>query len=197
VVIKISWEDVAGSGSNEEGKLGFFKLEAGKTAIIRIVDDEPLTRWTHWINSAGRSVVCISEKNGCPCCIANKEAKEAGLKDKPFSNSKKHTIHIINKSTNRLELLEQGNEFFETLLGYREAMGDLQGFDLKIIRTGTKKSTKYTIVPMPATPLTDEEKALLEGKINLKEDLKPPTREQILELIAGKSAVKDDEEIEI
>jgi len=103
--------------------------------------------------------------------------------------------------TSKLELLEQGNEFFETLLGYREAMGDLQNFDLKITRTGTKKNTKYTIIPLPAVPLTAEETKLLEGKLNLKVDLKNPTREQILEIINGKSnnseSNGDDEEIEI
>lgn len=193
------WEDVKGN-SSDEGKLGFFKLEAGSSAIVRIVDDEPLSRWTHWIQSAGRSVVCIGEKNGCPCCTANREAKDAGVKVKPYGNSKKHTIHVINKSAKKLELLEQGNEFFETLLGYREAMGDLQNFDLKITRTGLKKNTKYTIIPLPATPLNEEETKLLEGKLNLKEDLKAPTVEQVMEIINGKSGntkPQDDEEIEI
>lgn len=197
-VIKISWVDVKGNENSNEEKLNFFKIESGQSAVIRIVDEEPLSRWTHWINSAGRSVVCIGEKNGCPCCLANKEAKEAGLKTKPFSNSKKHTIHIINKSTNKLELLEQGNDFFVTLLGYREAMGDLRNFDLKITRTGVKKNTKYTIIPMPACSLTEEEQKMLEDRINLKEDLKAPTVEQVLELINGKQAEsKDDEDIEI
>lgn len=192
----MSWADVEGKGSNED-KLGFFKLESGQTAVIRVADAEPRSKWTHWIQQAGRSVDCIGKD--CPICNIIKESKQAGIKS-PYSSSRKHVIHVLNKSTNKLELLEQGNEFFKQLLNYRKAIGDLQGFDIKIIRNGTKKNTTYTMIPMQPSDLTDAEKKLLEDKIDLEKDLTPTSAEKILELINGKTEETEpveDEEIEV
>jgi hypothetical protein len=194
----MSWEDIRGN-ENDGNKTDYFKLEAGQSTIIRIIDEQPVSKWTHWVQSLNRSVPCIGQ--GCPCCEANKEAKNSGLKQ-IYGNSKKHSINIINKEggTPKNQVLEQGKEFFETLLGYREALGDLQKFDLKITRTGTKKNTKYTIIPMQASELTTEEKALLDSKFDLNDKSKSLTREQVLEILAGKNnstSTGDDEEIEV
>ena len=70
----MAWKDVKSESSqqNDAQKVKFTVFEEG-TIQGRILDDEPYTRWVHWIPKAnggkGGSVTCIGKE--CPCCIEN------------------------------------------------------------------------------------------------------------------------------
>jgi hypothetical protein len=193
----MSWNEVEGKG---EGKATYTKFEEGKAIQIRILDSEPISKWTHWLQASGRSVTCLN--NNCPVCKVIKEQKEAGIEKPTYSSSKKFTLHVLNRSTNCVELLEQGKDFFEQLLTYQRSVGDLRSYDLKIIRSGKGTNTKYSFIPMPITPLTDAEKDMYEAnKFDIVALSKPYTEEQVLGLMAGKPASEvfnnKNEDIEI
>lgn len=182
----MGWDAVEGK-KESEGKLDYIKFEEGKgkETVIRILDEEPVSKWRHWIPSANRSVTCIG--NNCPICNAIKKAKEAGITPQ-FSSTMKHTIHVLNKKTGKVELLEQGKTFFDQLLVYKTNMGDIRDYDIKVIRTGKDKQTAYTMIPMPASGLTKEEYAMYEAnKIDIADLIAPYTEEQTRGFMEGKS----------
>lgn len=177
----MGWEQVEGKGD----KIEFIKFEAGKATVIRVMDESPVSKWRHWILSAKRSVTCLG--NGCPVCESIKLAKEAGITP-VYSSVMRHTLHVINKSTNTLELLEQGKTFFDQLLVFKNNMGDLRDYDIKVIRTGKDKQTTYTMIPMATSGLTKEELAMYEAnKADINEMTKPFTIEQTKGFMEGKS----------
>jgi hypothetical protein len=181
----MGWEQVEGTSSGED-KLDYAKFEAGKTTVIRVLDEAPTSKWRHWLPQANRSVTCCGKE--CPICASIKMAKDAGLTPS-FSSTMKHTIHIFNKTTGKVELLEQGKTFFDQLLVYKTNMGDIRDYDIKVIRTGKDKQTTYTMIPMQPTGLTKEELSMYEAnKVDIDDLIKPYTVEQTRGFMEGKSA---------
>ncbi len=166
----MSWADIRNQANNSNGGssgsgVKYVKLENGTTQL-RVVGEQPYSRWTHWIPQAndgkGFGIDCIGK--GCPICAKMKEDKQAGRKTK-YSSRKVHSIDVIQRVQGQppeVSILDQGNKVFNGLLVLMEQMGDLRNYDVKIIRTGTGfTDTDYNVLPtFPPTPLTDEEKAL-------------------------------------
>lgn len=181
----MGWEQVEGT-SSDEGKLDYTKFEAGKATIIRALDGAPNSKWRHWLPQANRSVTCCGKD--CPICESIKKAKDAGVTP-AFSSTMKHTMHIFNKSSQKVELLEQGKTFFDQLLAFKNNIGDIRDYDIKVIRSGKDKNTTYTMIPMPLSGLTKEELAMYEAnKVDIDDLIKPYTVEQTRGFMEGKSA---------
>ena len=178
----MAWSDVGNTDS--DNKVNFVKFTAGSPVTMRIVDEDLITRWVHWDNVKKRSFTCLGE--GCPACEINKQMTEAGVEKSKlrFGNSKKHTTHIINRDTNQLELLEQSDGFFKNISTLIDnGYGDPTGYDIKVIRMGTGKDTKYSLIPSPPTPMGDADKALMDNKQDLADRLKAMSIEGCRELI--------------
>jgi hypothetical protein len=181
----MAWKDVKSENSqqNDAQKVKFTAFEEG-TIKGRILDDQPYTRWVHWIPKAnggkGGSVTCIGKE--CPCCIENAKHDK---KSKPYTSRKLHSINFLNRDTGEVEILERGNALFEPLSGFLDEIGDLRNYDIKIRISGKGKDMSYVPIPMPPKPLTEAEKNL--EKYDLKEFYKPPTPEQIIMLMNGAS----------
>lgn len=184
------WSDIgANNNSGGEGKTNYTKIEG--VVKGRILDDEPVTQWTHWIPSMnggkGGSVDCIGRD--CPVCAIMKADKAAG-RPKKYNSSKRHKINFYNKGTKQVEILNSGETVFEAMKNIMIQMGDLKNIDITISKTGTGKNTKYSVLPsieMGVSPgaLTDAEKAL--PKYDIASLSKPLTAEQIVRCIEGAS----------
>jgi hypothetical protein len=185
----MSWNEIVSKENKEQSgeKMEYLKLENGVTQI-RIVDEEPVSRWRHWIpqtnSGKGTSVNCIGK--GCPVCAEMAAAKKTGTKQK-YSSTKSHAINVISRADGKIKVLDKGNKIFSQLATYMQQMGDLRGYDIKIVTTNAGNTdATYTIMPVfPPTPLTDAEKAL--PTYDLLGIMKPLTAEQILQLMNGKS----------
>ena len=177
----MSWNEV-GSDAVETKKVKFLKLPAGITNL-RILDQVPYSRWQHWIPQAKRSVTCPGK--GCPVCALNNIAKANG-EDAPYNNRKTHSMNVLNRTTGEVELMEQGNNFFEELRIILDDNGDVRDYDIKVRRTGMDKSTKYRIDALAKAPITDEEAAL--ELTNIDEYFGHPTCEQVTRLLNGEDA---------
>jgi len=180
----MGWNDIKqNSGSNDKPDVNYLSLGEG-THQIRILSEEPYTRWTHWVQSAnggkGLTVNCIGKN--CPICSEIKAAK--ANKEKPKYNSRKlHALNVIDRKTGEVAILDKGNALFEQLLGLFEEIGDPREYDVKIRVSGTGRDTSYVVIPMPATKLTDAEKAL--EQYDFDEIYTNLTPEQIQQLIDG------------
>jgi hypothetical protein len=191
------WDEVE---DNETTNIDFTKFPEGNT-VIRIIDEKPHTRWTHWVPQAnegkGSSVTCIGK--GCPICELISHAK--ANKEKPKYNSRKvHAMRIINRTTGKVEINEQGKTFYQNLNNIRKEIGDLRCFDVKVIRKGTSKSdTTYTLLPLAPSgkfetvegkykfiDFDEKDKKLVDKNFNFDDFYVKPDVDTILKIIDGK-----------
>lgn len=174
----MSWNEV-GSNQTEAKKAKFLSFPQGITNI-RVLDSEPYSRWQHWIPSAKRSVTCIGK--GCPICEVVKNAKANG--ETPAFNSRKtHSLNVINRTTGEVEVIEQGNGFFEELRELLIEEGDIRNYDIKVKKTGTGLNTKYRLTAGDKSEVNQTEYA--DQIIDLEEYFSPPTKEQVTRLMNG------------
>lgn len=177
------WDEVLKEGGNNS-KTDFTKLQNGVTEL-RFLDAEPFARWAHWMNNCKRNISCIGSE--CPICDTIRVSKKAGVKT-PYSSNRKFAMHVYNFSTGKVEILEQGKNFFTSLHALHEEMGDIREYNVKV-KTQNAGSTdvNHTIMPCPPSELSDEIKELCKDLKPFEEVFKKPTREQIVQLMEGKS----------
>lgn len=174
-------------------KQEFTKLPEGVTKI-RVIDDVPNVRWTHWmpastlkgVTGKGRSVNCPGK--GCPICEIRKIQK-ANKQDYTYGMSRRIAMQVINRNTGKLEIMEQGVTFFEDL---KEVMAilkednlQLKDADISIRRRGLDTSTTYRLDVAEKYDLTDDDNKMVDAKIALEEYFIPTTIEQITRLLNG------------
>ena len=105
-----------------------------------------------------------------------------------YNSNRKFAMHVYNVSNGKVEILEQGKNFFAQLHALHEEVGDIRNYNIKV-KTQNAGSTDviYTLMPMSPKELTDEEKELTKELKPFDEVFKKPTREQIIDLMNGKS----------
>lgn len=190
----MAWNDIQNGGNSNAGssdgadKIAFTNTPVG-TVLLRVVDAEPISRWTHWIQSAqggkGISVTCIGK--GCPCCKDISEAKKASGKSK-YNSSKKHALNVINRTAgNKIEVLDKGNKIFGQMVVLIQQMGDIRNYDITITRVGEEvNQINYTVLPkFPPTPLSAADIELSKTKYDIKEVTKAYSLAEVNMFIAG------------
>lgn len=195
-----SWDLDTGSGGDKQ-KVEFTKFPEGITRV-RVVDEAPFQRWTHFFKKARRSLNCPGK--GCPICEIRKMEK-ANKQPHVHNMTKRFALNVINRETNRIEILEQGKTFIQDL---KDIMGDLKeegnaliDADLKVRRRGTGiEDTTYRIDVDKVYPLTEKDNELIKNRIKLDEYFQPHTPEQILRLLAGEewdAVMSTNQDVEI
>ena len=177
----MSWDDVLGnSGGEKKEKTPYTSFPTGNT-IIRVLDNEPFSFWSHWLQKQQTSITCPGK--GCPIC--NIIAQMKANNEKPmYTSSKRHAVRIWNYTTNQMEIMIQGKNFFQQLLTLHKEVGDITSYDIKVVRKGDGTDTTYTL--LPSAPKDFEVTEGIED-VNLEEILKAPTNDEILALIEGKT----------
>jgi hypothetical protein len=179
-----SWDLDSNRGGGD--KVEFTKLPEGLTRL-RFVDEAPYQRWTHFLRAQKRSVNCPGR--GCPICELRKQAKVNGLQPK-YDMGKRFVMHVINRETKRLEMLEMGKTFIQDL---KDLMTDLteenqtlMNADIKVRRRGMgKDDTSYRLDIGDKTPMTEEDQKLLSQKVNFEQYFAPHDPEKILRVLNG------------
>ncbi len=176
--------------SNEGGAKADFTKFAPGIARIRVLDDEPFMRWTHWLNQWKRSINCPGK--GCPICEIRKQQK-ANKEPYTYAVAKRLAMNVMNYETNKVEIMEQGVGFFEDL---RDVMNDivdkgdtLADAIIKVKRRGTTKDdTSYRLDLDSIDKISGIELDALKSKTtDLSDYFKPNTVEQILRIVQGES----------
>ena len=189
--------------SSTDKKVEFTKFPEGITQI-RIIDDSPHIRWTHWMQKNMRSVTCPGFK-ACPICEIRTKQKANG-EQYSYNMSRRLAIQVLNRNTGKLEIMEQGVTFFQDLKDLMEDL-DAKGkklidVDISVRRRGTgKDGTSYRLDIGEEYQLTENDKELMEEKLDLSEFFVEHTTEQITRVINGEDwnevmYPKDEDEIE-
>ena len=175
----MSWNDVTRDNTNAE-KVPYTKFENGST-IIRILDNEPFSFWSHWLQKQQTSVTCLGKD--CPICNVIR-AQKANKETPQYSSTQRHCVRIWNYKEERLEVMIQGRTFFSQLLDLHKEVGDITTYDIKVIRKGEGTNTTYTLLPQPAKEFEIPNQEEFDN-INLSELMAPPTMENMLMLMEG------------
>ena len=191
------WDFDTGSGGGNN--VEYTKFPEGITKI-RVVDATPNIRWIHWINSLKRSINCPGR--GCPICEMRKNEK-ANKMEYTHNMSRRFALQVLNRNTGKLEMMEQGVTFFQDLKDIMEMLDEkgkkLIDVDISVKRRGTgKDSTSYRIDIDEEYPLTDADKKLIEGMVDMDEYFKVHEPEKIIRVLQGEDwkEVMYDEEVE-
>lgn len=205
------------NGGNKQDRPDFLKVEIGSTKI-RVLDMIPYSYKEWWSTRGNGGEGCsipylgkddlLQAENDAHMKKIFKQADAKGLKDKkrkdflrdegyrkqPWGKPKeKHIIHVLDRATGEVKLLDKGNAIFKKLkdLALDEEYGDLRNYDVTIKMSGDKNdftTIEYDVVPARQnSPLTEAEKALYEEKkIDLKKFKTPEmTPEQALAIAKG------------
>lgn len=186
---QFSWDVDSNTGGTSGDKANFAKFPEGITKI-RVIDEAPYQRWTHFMKKFKRSINCPGK--GCPICEIRRAEKQNKM---PYSHAmaKRFALNIINRETKRVEIMEQGKTFIQDLV---DLMGDLRSegktlldADIKVRRRGLgQDDTTYRLDIDEKYAMTEADKDLMENKrIKLDEYFKPHTPEQILRLLNGEA----------
>lgn len=190
----MSWDLNEGlNNTGGGGKKEFCKFPNGVTRI-RVLDDVPHLRWSHWMPQFERSITCPGK--GCPIDALNKNAKAQGM-DYVYDQSRKWSLNVYNHETERLEIMEQGVTFMEdlktVLTDLKEEGKDLKDVILKVRRRmGENKKTTWRIDIDSEVPMNDEEKKAMAERTDFKEYFKAPTVDQVRQLLAVTGNFKDE-----
>ena len=176
----MGWNDVERSTGENREKIPYTKFEKGATNI-RILDDEPFSFWSHWLQKQQTSITCPGK--GCPICNVIAQAK-ANKQEQKYNSTQRHAIRIWNYKTNQMEVMIQGRTFFSNLLMLHREIGDITTYDIKVVKNGEGKETTYSLLPSQPSDFT-----ITEGieEVNYEEMLKAPTTEEIIQLMEGKT----------
>lgn len=191
------WDLTMGSSpsgnADGSGKKNFTKFPTGVTKI-RILDAVPYMRWTHWMDQFSRSITCPGY--GCPIDALNKSAKAQGV-DAPYSMQRKWALNVYNHDTERLEIMEEGVTFMESLkmviIDLVEEGKNITDVVLKIRKTigGNGRATWRIDVDREELMSEAESEANL-SKTEFIEYFKPHTIEQITQLLAVTRDFKEE-----
>lgn len=177
----MSWNDVEGRSEGRE-KVPYAKLNPG-TTMIRILDNEPYSFWSHWLAHQNTGVTCLGKD--CPICAVIAEQRANKDMEKKYNSSQRHALRVWNYATNQMEVLVQGKTFMQQLLTYHKEVGDITGYDIKVIRSGNGTDTTYTMIPQVPAEFKAEGKEIVD--VDFKEYFKPLDREKVIQLMEGKS----------
>jgi hypothetical protein len=210
-------EENQGGSNGAPERPDFLKVEIGDTKV-RVLDMIPYSYKEWWSTRGNGGDGCsipylgaddlLEAQNKAHMSKIFKEADAKGLKDKarkdflrdfgykkqPWGKVKeKNIIHVLDRATGEVKLLDKGNGIFKKLkkLALNPEYGDLRNYDVTIVMTGDKNdftTIEYDVTPARSnTPLTDAEAKLYEEKkIDLKKFKSPDmTPEQALAIAKG------------
>lgn len=181
---EMNWGQIKSGGNGDATP--YVKLQPGENRM-RIVGlpYEVDIHWEETVDGSKKRIVCLG--SGCPIC------KAGHIPQKRFQ------ILVIDRTDNKLKILEGGNSIFRQVKDYAmdPDYGDPTKYDIKIKKEGSGRETKYSVMASPKkSDLTAEETELLGGAKTLAEINKVKTVEELAEMqlqVLASSAGFDDD----
>lgn len=180
--------DFKETGDSNNKKQEFTKFPEGVTKI-RVIDEAPVERWTHFLIKEKRSVNCPGK--GCPICEIRQYEKANKI---PYTHqmARRFALQVLNRNTGKIEIMEQGITFMQDLRDVMEMLHEdgkkLIDVDLQVRRRGMgKDNTSYRIDIAEEYELSEDDVALMGQMIDLKEYFAPHKPELITRVLNGEA----------
>jgi hypothetical protein len=146
------------SGRN---RLFSLRFKPGEPKLIRLLHDAPLTVYEHsWKDADGKWNFKFCWGDNCPYCKDGHYKTLRGVHlawDYSEWEDKNGETH-----KGSLMLWKYSNAVGDSLRAIHMANGELDKFDLTVVRIGTKQKTTYTVLPKNNEPLSASIKEQLE-----------------------------------
>lgn len=168
----MGWEDVGQGGGGD-----FLKIEPGSKVRLHVLSEEPHSYWQYFNDKIQRGVVVP-------------DGYDAGNE----KLRRQHALAIFNMDAKEAKVWLMGNRVAGEIKNIFDNYQGLSTIDLIVSRTGTGKSTKYAVVPVP----TKFQDSWLEG-LTIPEPteikaLQPAEDDVIQALMAGQDPSADFQE---
>jgi hypothetical protein len=144
----VDWSEVnTQDGNRSKDGIRNLKLQTDNTYELRFIG-HPLKFYKYFV--AGKSAICADP---AVCSVRKKYNIEPGVR---------YAVNVINRADKQLYLLEVPPSVLKPVAAWGKRRnadpGGKSGCDFSISVTGKAKLTRYEVVPLDVTPLTDEEK---------------------------------------
>ena len=183
---KVSWEEA----DVQQKSSDFAQMKDEGDYDFRIFTS-PYQFYSHWTKDAtGKDKKVHCAVDDCPVCERGEKA------------SARWFIGVINRKTNKCEILEIGSQVYQQLLvlAKNPKWGDPKGYDITITRKPKGSNPLYAVVPNPKTAFSDEEKTMAKeftGRVDLVKLSASPSADKVREVlglvaISSSSTVSSD-----
>ena len=182
--VKDAWSPASGGG--DFSTVEYLKIEAGKSATVRILQNKPTVVENHCrieVNKNGRLV-------GLPVVVSEEDAHL--VREKNISLKTLHSLIVLDRRDGKVKIWEPSSEKIRDIGNIVNQWNKYPTeFDVVISRTGSgKTTTRYSITISPnQAPLTEEEMSLEKPDLS---DYYKPNRERLLTLLSGKTPGKKE-----
>ena len=155
-----AWLD--GGGERRTYEYPLFKMQEGVTYQVRILDMVPVKRYIHFNSISNRSAVCPGES--CLFCAAGT--------DPAVSQA---FVNILDRMDGKVKVLRfgVGKGLGSELAKLFSAEGNPMLYDIRIVRTGLKKDTRYNLARINGEAEPSAE--AVKGRHDLENILRPMT----------------------
>jgi hypothetical protein len=156
-----SWLDGAGS-SESRYEYPLLKLQEGVTYQVRILDVAPVKRHVHFNSIPKRTVICPGAK--CLFCLGGTDVAASQA-----------YVNVLDRmdGTVKVYRFRVGTGFGAELAKLLSAEGDPSKYDIRIVRTGLKKDTRYALARIDGEAPPSAE--AIRSRYDLEALLKPMT----------------------
>ena len=176
----MGWNDVTSEKRDAAEKIPYTSFKEGNT-LIRAIDNEPYSFWSHWLPKQQTSVTCLGKD--CPICDVIAEQK-ADKQTPTYGNGKRHALRIWNHDTKQMEVLIQGTKFFSQLQTLHKEVDDITKYEIKVRRSGSGTDTTYMLLPQQPSAFEHADQLT---PVDMAELFAPKPKEIMLQLMEGKS----------
>lgn len=147
----------------------YFKLQSGENKL-RIVS-APVKVWTAFDKESTdkKARKFLTEEAAM--------AYNSKMTDTKKQAKAKYAVWVIDRATDEIVMAEFGTMIMQAIKALALDSnygfdGYLPPYDLKITRTGEEMNTRYTVLPLPASPLTEDEQKRIEAVGDLTQALR-------------------------
>lgn len=154
----------------EVTKSAYMKFEDGENRFRALA--KPVTGYEYWVDSKGEIQDSTMPRTQGETYKPVRVKKGIMMKPDEAGNSKHFwALPVWNYKTARVEVLEITQKTVQKQLAalvYNDEWGSPLNYDVQVIKEGQKLDTKYSVIPTPKKPLTEEQKkAIEETPVNL------------------------------
>ena len=156
------WLDGDSGKTESRYEYPLLKIQEGVIYQVRILDIAPIKRHVHFNSIPNRSVICPGVK--CLFCLGGTDAAVSQA-----------YVNVLDRmdGTVKVHRFRVGTGFGSELAKLLSAEGDPSKYDIRIVRTGMKKDTRYALARVDGEAAPSEE--AMRSRHDLETLLKPMT----------------------
>ncbi|AZS49243.1 hypothetical protein BpsS140_00050 [Bacillus phage vB_BpsS-140] len=167
----MSWSDIGADRNSNSGSSDIVSIETSKTLRLLLPDSGPVSHWTYALSAPDDSYRTW--------IAPAPEDDFFAINSRAFRPRPVHAGLCYDYEEGKILILEQGNQVWEAIANLHKAGKDLNGRDIVITKSGTGRSTEYSVVDKDPTPFPHDITSMTQPDMNAR--YIAPTKESLIE----------------